>query len=118
AHAVGVDAAVVVVVGVLDPAGERARGRHARAGRVRGGPEAVRGGGALPTGVHDDVGVAGGGPGEAGVGETASAAVADVLDDGGQLLVRAPGGPQVPALDAVAAEAGEGEVVGLDDAEV
>src|SRR5690606_24171030 len=117
ADAVGVHAPVVVVAGVLDPPGEGARRRDAGTGRVRGGAVPVRRCGPLAAGVHDEVGVARRGPGETRVGEPAATPVAEVLDDGGQLLVGA-GGPQVPGLDPVPTEAGEGDVVAVDERQV
>src|SRR5690606_28786234 len=58
AHTVGEDAPVVVVVRVLDAAGEGARGGDAGPDGVGCGAVAVGGRGALPAGVHDDGGVA------------------------------------------------------------
>ena len=61
---------------------------------------------ALAAGVHDEVGVAGRGPQDPLVGEPATAAVADVFDDRGQLAGRSDRQME-PAPDRGTAEAGE-----------
>ena len=83
AHGVGEHAAVVVAAAAVDAAGHEARGGRPGSVRVRGlaaGSPAA----ALAARVHEEVRVAGRGPGEPLVGEAAPAAVAVVLHDGRQ----------------------------------
>src|SRR5262249_47202420 len=73
AHGVGVDPPVVVVVRVLDAAGEEARLGGTGPPRVAG--VADRPAAALAAGVDDQVGVAGAGPEDVLVGQTPTAVV-------------------------------------------
>jgi hypothetical protein len=91
AHRVGEHPPVVIGLAVEDAAGHEAgRGRIGAdgIGRVAGRP-----GAALAARVHHQVRVAGGGPDEPLVREPASAAVPEVLHDGGQRRVAGAGGP-------------------------
>ena len=110
---VGDQPPVVVLVRVVHPARHHARRRGTGAGRVGGVPSGAPGG-ALPPRVHHQVRVPGGGPGEPLVREPAPTAVADELDDRGQVLSRARRLRQ-PRLDRVPSEAGERHVEGVDD---
>ncbi len=123
AHAVGEDAAVVVVVRVLDAAREDARDGGPRPGRV-GRATAAAPLAALPARVDDEVRVPGVRPREVLVGQPATAAVPEELDDRGERGAVAGrggagglGGPHEPRLDGLAGEPGERHVVDDDQVE-
>ena len=82
--------------------------------RVRIRRIADRPGGALAARVHHEVGVAGRGPHDPLVGQPATAAVADVLHDGGHRALASSRHVE-PGTDRGAAVAGERDIEGRDD---
>lgn len=116
---VNIDTAEVVVILVPDAAGHQAGIGHvpSRGMGIRG--IARNAAVALAARVHDEVRVSGLRPACVLVGQPPATRVADELNHNGQAL---PGlevcGEVQPALDPVAAEAGEGDVKGVDDGEV
>ncbi len=109
------DATVVVGGRVLDSA------RH-EAGNRGAGPYGVRGSPAraphapLSAGVHKEVGVAGGGPGQALVREATAAPVSVVFDNCGERTVLT-GGHDEPRLDRMPAESRKFDVEDLESGE-